>query len=78
MKYIIGIDIGTTATKGVLYDLDGQTIMIVSQSYPLIQKELGQAEEDPQVIFSGRCDNCPLIIIIQFNNFIVAGKRPEE
>lgn len=52
MKYIIGIDIGTTATKGVLYDLDGQTIMIVSQSYPLIQKELGQAEEDPQVIFN--------------------------
>lgn len=51
MKYIIGIDIGTTATKGVLYDLEGRVISSVSQSYPLIQKKLGQAEENPKVIF---------------------------
>lgn len=52
MKFIIGIDIGTTATKGVLYDLNGQEHMTASQSYPLIQKEALQAEEDPEVIFA--------------------------
>ncbi len=51
MKYIIGLDVGTTATKGVLYDLNGQKIKSSSQSYPLIQKINDQAEEDPQLIF---------------------------
>lgn len=50
MKYIIGMDIGTTAAKGVLYDLNGQMIISASRGYPLIQRKLGQAEEDPQVI----------------------------
>lgn len=52
MKYIIGMDIGTTATKGVLYDLTGQKIAENSQNYPLIENELGQAEEDPHLIFA--------------------------
>lgn len=44
MKYIIGMDIGTTAAKGVLYDLNGQMIISASRGYPLIQRKLGQAE----------------------------------
>lgn len=51
MKYIIGMDVGTTATKGALYDLAGQKIAQKSQSYPLLETEVGQAEEDPQVVF---------------------------
>lgn len=51
MNYIIGIDVGTTATKGVLYDMDGKEIASLSQGYPLIQEETGQAEEDPKRIF---------------------------
>ena len=51
MKYIIGIDIGTTATKGVLYVEDGSEVAKLAISYPLIQEEAGQAEEDPQLIF---------------------------
>lgn len=51
MKYIIGIDIGTTATKGVLYGEDGSEVAKLAISYPLIQEEAGQAEEDPQLIF---------------------------
>lgn len=49
MKYIIGIDIGTTATKGVLYGEDGSEVAKLAISYPLIQEEAGQAEEDPQL-----------------------------
>lgn len=51
MNYIIGMDVGTTATKGVLYDENGKEIFSARQGYPLIQEEVGQAEEDPQLIF---------------------------
>ena len=51
MKYIIGMDIGTTATKGVLYDEKGKAAFSASKGYPLIQTKIGQAEEDPKMIF---------------------------
>ena len=51
MKYIIGIDIGTTATKGVLYEKSGKEIAQAEIAYPLIQEKSGQAEEDPRLIF---------------------------
>ena len=51
MKYIIGMDVGTTATKGVLYDINGKAVASDSKGYPLIQIKVGQAEEDPKLIF---------------------------
>ena len=51
MDYIIGMDIGTTASKGVLYQENGKKIEELSIPYPLIQEQVDQAEEDPQVIF---------------------------
>lgn len=51
MKYIIGMDVGTTATKGVLYDENVKAVFSASKGYPLIQTKIGQAEEDPKVIF---------------------------
>ena len=35
MKYMIGVDIGTTSTKSVLYDENGQFIMKHNIGYPL-------------------------------------------
>lgn len=52
MDYILGIDIGTTATKGILYDENAQVEGQASKSYPLIQDQNGKAVEDPEVIFS--------------------------
>ena len=45
------MDVGTTATKGVLYDENGKAFFSASKGYPLIQTKIGQAEEDPKVIF---------------------------
>ena len=42
MKYIIGMDVGTTATKGVLYDINGKAVASVSKGYPLIQTKVGR------------------------------------
>lgn len=51
MNYIIGIDIGTTATKGILYNNEGIEVCSKSHSYHLIQNEVDQAEEDPLLIY---------------------------
>ena len=51
MKEIIGIDVGTTASKGILYDELGNELAQKSIAYPLIQDKVDQAEEDPKIIF---------------------------
>lgn len=48
MKYLIGIDIGTSATKTVLFDENGSVVASASQEYPLYQPENGWAEQKPE------------------------------
>lgn len=47
MKYLIGIDLGTSATKTVLFDEGCRVIASASQEYPLSQPQNGWAEQDP-------------------------------
>ena len=47
MKYLIGIDIGTTGTKSVLFDENGNEIASAYAEYPMYQPQNGYAEEDP-------------------------------
>ena len=47
MKYLIGIDIGTSGTKSVLFDTDGNVIASALEEYPLLQPQNGWAEQDP-------------------------------
>ena len=47
MEYLLGIDIGTTGTKTVLFDLDGNVISTKTVEYPLYQPQNGWAEQDP-------------------------------
>lgn len=51
MRYWIGIDMGTTATKAVLYTEKGQVIKTHSSGYELHRDATGMAEEAPQDIF---------------------------
>ncbi|MBA4493983.1 xylulokinase [Paenactinomyces guangxiensis] len=48
MKYVIGIDLGTSAVKGLLVNQDGEVVQEVSKSYPLIQNAFGHSEQDPE------------------------------
>ncbi|CAI2625435.1 Xylulose kinase [Apilactobacillus kunkeei] len=52
MNYIIGVDIGTTSVKTVLYDTDGEVKGYSNDGYPLYQDTPDMAEEDPEEIFS--------------------------
>ncbi|MDP5276056.1 gluconokinase [Chengkuizengella axinellae] len=46
-KYVIGLDIGTTSVKAVLFDLIGQVISEKEIEYPLHTPREGWAEQDP-------------------------------
>lgn len=48
MAYLLGIDIGTSGTKTVLFDEKGKTIASDTQEYPLYQPKNGWAEQDPE------------------------------
>lgn len=49
-RYTIGVDIGTTSTKAVLYQEDLQVIDSTYVGYDIIQTEAGMAEQDPNAI----------------------------
>ena len=47
MKYVLGIDLGTSATKTVLFDEKGNVVCSASREYPLYQPKNGWAEQEP-------------------------------
>lgn len=47
MAYLIGVDIGTSGTKTVLFDEAGHTVTDALYEYPLYQPRAGWAEQDP-------------------------------
>ena len=48
MRYLIGIDLGTSGTKTVLFDEDGNTLKSHTVEYPMQQPKNGWAEQDPE------------------------------
>ncbi len=47
MKYLIGIDLGTSGTKTVLFREDGTAVCSSTREYPMYQPNNGWAEQDP-------------------------------
>ncbi|WP_156299684.1 xylulokinase [Streptobacillus canis] len=47
MKYLIGIDVGTSSTKTVLYNENLKEVFVSNYEYPLYQPQNGWAEQDP-------------------------------
>lgn len=48
MKYVIGVDLGTSAVKVLLVNQNGEVCQDVSKSYPLIQEKSGYSEQNPE------------------------------
>ena len=48
MKYLLGIDLGTSGTKTVLFDQNGKGICSATVEYPMYQPQNGWAEQDPK------------------------------
>src|SRR5690625_5209762 len=47
MKYVIGIDLGTSAVKILLVNQNGEVVQETSKSYPLFQEKVGYSEQNP-------------------------------
>ncbi len=47
-EYVLGVDLGTSGTKTVLFDKQGRAIASASREYPLDQPRNGWAEQDPE------------------------------
>ncbi|MGK3723212.1 xylulokinase [Priestia megaterium] len=48
MKYVIGIDLGTSAVKTVLVNIKGELCAEASKNYPLLHEKTGYSEQDPE------------------------------
>ena len=48
MKYLIGVDVGTSATKTVLFDEECRPVAEASAEYPMYQPQNGWAEQNPK------------------------------
>lgn len=48
MKYVVGIDLGTSAVKILLVNHSGEVCQEVSRTYPLIQEKSGYSEQNPE------------------------------
>ncbi len=48
MKYLLGIDLGTSGTKTVLFSVDGEAKASAMVEYPLYQPQNGWAEQAPE------------------------------
>lgn len=48
MSYYLGIDIGTSGTKTVLFDINGNAVVSGTEEYPLYQPQNGYAEQNPR------------------------------
>ncbi len=48
MAYLIGIDVGTSGTKTVLFDEEGKAIASVTEEYPLHTPHPGWTEQEPE------------------------------
>ena len=53
---VIGVDVGTTATKVVAYSPDGTAIGVAERGYPLHSPQPGWAEQDPDQIVAAVLD----------------------
>jgi len=47
--YLLGVDAGTTASKALLFDLEGDIVASSSREYPVIYPKPTWAEQDPNV-----------------------------
>ncbi|MFZ5989512.1 MAG: xylulokinase [Bacillota bacterium] len=62
MSLLLGIDIGTSGTKTVLFDDNGSIITSAAQEYPLYQPNIGWAEQDPEDWWRAVCSTVREVI----------------
>lgn len=62
MEYLLGIDIGTSGTKTVLFDLSGNVMASASSEYPMYQPKNGWAEQRAEDWWNAVCITCKSVL----------------
>lgn len=62
MSYLLGIDIGTSGTKTVLFTEKGEAAASALFEYPLSQPRNGWAEQDPADWWHAVCETCTRVL----------------
>jgi len=62
MSYLIGVDLGTSGTKTVLFDENGTVIASKTIEYPLYQPHNGWAEQDPADWYHAACGSMKAVM----------------
>jgi xylulokinase len=60
--YLLGVDIGTSGTKTVLFDEMGTTIASHTCEYPMHQPRIGWAEQDPEDWWRAVCESFSSVV----------------
>ncbi|MGK0577430.1 gluconokinase [Macrococcus capreoli] len=60
--YMIGVDIGTTSTKSVLYDRAGNILAVHHKEYPLLTPHSDIAEQEPNAIFEAVIETIATVV----------------
>lgn len=63
--YLIGIDLGTTAVKTVLFDPEGSVIDVRNHEYPTEYPSVGAAEQDPIAWWEATADSIKSLMAAQ-------------
>ncbi|MEL7360220.1 MAG: FGGY family carbohydrate kinase [Cyanobacteria bacterium J06560_6] len=63
MRYVIGVDIGTSSTKAVLFDTNGHQVGRCSQGYELRSPEPGAAEQNPDDILQAATQTTAKVVV---------------
>jgi len=61
-KYLLGIDIGTSSCKTVLFSLDGSIVSSSSREYETIYGGIGEVEQDPALWWGALCETTQEIL----------------
>ncbi len=62
MAFLVGIDVGTSGTKSVLFREDGSVLSEKTVEYPLYQPHNGWAEQDPEDWWNAVCEGVRFIL----------------
>lgn len=54
-RYLLGIDVGTTGTKTIVFDEEGALLAQAYEGYPLSTPQVGYSEQDPEDLWHAVC-----------------------
>ena len=62
MSYLLGLDIGTSGTKSVLFDETGVPAASFTSEYPVEQPKPGWAEQDPECWWQAAAESISAVL----------------